>query len=66
MQGVPGIGVPIKRQALDAAKGGIPMYNPAFQQLAYAQQQSAYVPAVSCKYAYLTLGVFISTIGSYN
>ena len=49
MQGMPGVGVPIKRQAIDTSKG-IPMFNPAaYQQLAYAQQQPAYMPSVSCK-----------------
>ena len=53
--GMPGMGpVPLKRPALDTAKAGIPMFNPAaaaagYQQLAYAPQQPAYVP-VSCKY----------------
>ena len=46
---MPGVGVPIKRQAIDTSKG-IPMFNPAaYQQLAYAQQQPAYMPSVSCK-----------------
>lgn len=53
--GMPGMGhIPMKRPALDSAKAGIPMFNPAaaaagYQQLAYAPQQPAYVP-VSCKY----------------
>lgn len=52
---MPGMGVPVKRQALDATKAGIPMFNPAYQQLAYAQQQPAYVP-VSCKCYYVFSG----------
>lgn len=51
--GIPGMAVPMKRQALDT-KAGIPMFNPAaaYPHLAYAQPgaaQPAYVP-VSCKY----------------
>lgn len=55
MQGVAGMPVPMKRQAMDAkAAAGLQYINPAtaaaYQQLAYAQAsgQPAYVP-VSCK-----------------
>jgi len=58
---VPGMGVPIKRQALDAAKGGIPMFNPAAYQQLYAPQQPAYVP-VSCKYSTMYCRYYILQI----
>ncbi|XP_067947948.1 muscleblind-like protein 2a isoform X2 [Watersipora subatra] len=46
MQGMPGVGIPMKRPALDA-KGGL-VFNPAaYPQFAYAQQQPTYVPSVS-------------------